>query len=98
MVSNVRGLHFIVRFSNYVERGGSGAIWTKKQLSSSEDFLQNIDDIGKFVSNIFAKVCKEVVTMISSVPTVYKLWDTISLMFWNATTVNKIHVDSRDIE
>jgi hypothetical protein len=60
--------------------------------------LQDIDDVGKFVSNVFAKVCKEVATMVSSVPTVYKLWDTISLMFWNATTVNKIHVNSRDME
>jgi hypothetical protein len=98
VVSDVRGLHSTVRFGSYVERGRSGAIWTKKQLPGFEDFLQDIDDIGKFVSNVFAKVCKEVATMVSSVPTAYKLWDTIFLMFWNATTVNKIHVDSRDIE
>jgi hypothetical protein len=98
VVSNVRGLHFTVRFSSYVERDGSGAIWTKKQLPGFEDFVQDIDDVGKFVSNIFVKVCKEVATMISSVPTAYKLWDTISLMFWNTITVNKIHVDSRDME
>jgi hypothetical protein len=60
--------------------------------------LQDIDDVGKFVSNIFAKVYKEVTTMVSLVPTVYKLWDIISLIFWNATTINKIHVNSRDME
>jgi hypothetical protein len=98
VVSDVRGLHFTVRFGSYAKRGGSGAIWTKKQLPSFEDFLQDIDDVGKFVSNVFIKVCKEVATMVSSVPTVYKLWDTIFLMFWNAITVNKIHVDSIDIE
>jgi hypothetical protein len=81
VVSDVRGLHSTVRFGSYVERGGSGAIWTKKQLPGFEDFLQDIDDVGKFVSNVFAKVCKKVATMVSSVPTAYKLWNTISLMF-----------------
>jgi hypothetical protein len=56
-----------------VEKGGSGAIWTKKQLPDFENFLQDIDDIGKFVSNVFAKVCKKVATMVFSVFTVYKL-------------------------
>jgi hypothetical protein len=56
-----------------MKRDGSGAIWTKKQLPGFEYFLQDIDDVGKFVSNIFAKVCKEVATIVSSVLTVYKL-------------------------
>jgi hypothetical protein len=81
VVSDVRDLYSTVRFGSYVERGGSGAIWTKKQLPGFEDFLQDIDDVSKFVSNVFAKVCKEVAIMVSSVPTAYKLWDTISLMF-----------------
>jgi hypothetical protein len=81
VVLDVKGLHSTVRFGSYVERGGSGAIWIKKQLPGFENFLQDIDDIGKFVSTVFAKVYKEVATMVSLVPTAYKLWDTIFLMF-----------------
>jgi hypothetical protein len=64
VVSDVRDLHSTVRFGSYVKRGGSGAIWTKKQLPGFEDFLQDIDDV---------EICKEVATMVSSVPTAYKL-------------------------
>ena len=30
------------------------------------------------------------------VPAEYKLWETISLMFWNGTNISKLHVDVRD--
>jgi hypothetical protein len=97
-ISDVRGTHSIARFGSYVERGGSGAIWTRKQLPSMEHFLQDIDEIGNFISSIFTKVCSAVADQVSSVDPAIRLWDAITLMFWNATTINKVHVDSRDIE
>jgi hypothetical protein len=81
-----------------VERGDSDVIWTRKQLSSMEHFLQDIDEVGNFISSIFTKVCPAVANQVSSVDPAIRLWDTITLMFWNATTINKVHVDSRDMK
>jgi hypothetical protein len=97
-ISDVRETHSTARFSSYVERGGSDAIWTRKQLSDMEHFLQDIDKVGNFISSIFTKVCSAVADQVSSVDPAIRLWNAITLMFWNATTINKVHVDSRDME
>jgi hypothetical protein len=63
-----------------------------------KDFLQDIDEVGNFISSIFTKVYPTVINQISSVDSAIRLWDAITLMFWNTTTINKVHVNSRDIE
>jgi hypothetical protein len=97
-ISNIRGTHSTTRFGSYVKRGGSGVIWTRKQLPGMEDFLQDIDKVGNFISSIFTKVYPAVANQVSSIDPIIRLWDTITLMFWNAITINKVHVDSRDME
>jgi hypothetical protein len=97
-ISDVRGTHSTTQFGSYVERGGSGAIWTRKQLPGMEHFLQDIDEVGNFISSIFTKVCLTVADQVFSVDPTIRLWDAITLMFWNATIINKVYVDSRDIE
>jgi hypothetical protein len=81
-----------------VERGDFSAIWTKKQLPDIEDFLQDIDEVGNFINSIFTKVYLAVADQISLVDLAIKLWYAIILMFWNVTIINKMHVDSRDME
>jgi hypothetical protein len=61
-------------------------------------FLQDTDEVGNFISSIFTKVYPAVADQVSSVDPAIRLWDTIILMFWNATTINKVYVDSRDME
>jgi hypothetical protein len=81
LVSNVRKAYTIVIFSSYIERGGSGKIFTKKTNESCPNFLESIDGVSKFLSHIFKLVCKEVTTCIQSVPEEIHLWKVITLMF-----------------
>jgi hypothetical protein len=46
-----------------------------------EDFLQDIDEVGNFISSIFTKVCPAVADQVSSVDPTIRLWDAITLMF-----------------
>jgi hypothetical protein len=48
------------------------------------------------MSNLFIELCGESASRLMLLSWKYKLWDTISLLFWNATSVNKTHVDVRD--
>ncbi len=48
-------------------RGGSGKIFTVKV---DKQILENIDEVGKFVSEVFSKVCEEVAVNVSSTSTI----------------------------
>jgi len=97
-VGDCRGLHHSLKFGSYVERGGSGRIWTVKSYPHCTGFLEEIREVGQFVSDLFSRVCLEVACHVAALPEELKLWDAISLMFWNLTNVVKTHVDSRDFE
>jgi hypothetical protein len=64
LVSDVRGAHTTVMFGSYIERGGSGKIFTKKTNKFYPNFLESIDGVGKFLSYMFKLVCREVATCI----------------------------------
>jgi hypothetical protein len=96
LVSDVRGTHATVMFGSYIERGGFGKIFTKKTNESCSNFLESIDGVGKFLSHMFKLVYREVATCIQSVPEELRLWEAITLMFWNATNITTCHTDPRD--
>jgi hypothetical protein len=98
MVNDIRGQHACVTFGSYVERGGSGKIWTVKDHPSCRGFLEEIHAVGQFVSDLFSKVCVEVASDVAYVPEEYKLWAAVSLLFWNASNISKSHVDVRDLQ
>jgi hypothetical protein len=81
LVSDVRRAHATVMFGSYIEREGSGRIFTKKAHESCPDFLESIDGIGKFLSHMFKLVCREVAACVQSVPEELRLWKAITLMF-----------------
>jgi hypothetical protein len=81
LVSDVRGAHAMVMFGSYIERGGSGRIFTKKAHESCPDFLESIDGVGKFLSHMFKLVCREVAACVQSVSEELCLWKAITLMF-----------------
>lgn len=98
-ISDVRGAHSCVKFGSYIERGGKGRIWTRKEgKPERSDFIREIAPVGEFVSNFFGLICPEVAYCVGVVPMIHKLWEFISLMFWNVTTINKLHVDVRDLD
>jgi hypothetical protein len=96
LISDVRGAHATVMFGSYIEREGSGRIFTKKAHESCPDFLKSIDGIGKFLSHIFKLVCREVAACVQSVPEELHLWEAIILIFWNATNITTRHTDPHD--
>lgn len=96
-VLDMRGNHFTARFGSYIERGGSGRIWTRKQLEGLEGFIEDISPVGEFVSNVFAQLCSEVAKQVENVPQDKKLWPVICLLFWNGTNISKVHTDPRDL-
>ena len=93
ITSDNRGPRTTMKFGSYLERGGFGKIFTAKV---DKEMLESIDEVGNFVSEVFSKVCKEVAINVRQVPQQYKLWDAITLMFWNVTSISKVHVDVRD--
>lgn len=94
--NDVRGKHVVIKFGSYVERGGSGKIWTKKTNKKCPGFLEEINEVGQFVNHLFCIVCPEVAYRVAQLPNEIKLWKAISLLFWNATSVSKTHRDVRD--
>lgn len=98
MVADTRGRHACVTFGSYIECGGSGRIWTVKDHHSCRSFLEEIHEVGQFVNDLFSKVCVEVASQVAHVPQEYRLWDAITLLFWNATNISKHHVDVRDLQ
>lgn len=96
--SDSRGTRAAVKFGSYIERGGSGKIWTRMDSPSCPGFLVDMLEIGQFVSDLFSKVCVEVASYVLEVPWNIKPWETISLLFWNASSVSKGHRDIRDME
>ena len=97
-VDDVRGHHVSTRFGSCVERGGSGKIHTTKHNKHCDYFLEAIEEVGQFVSEVFRQVCPEVaLDVIAHVPKEMQLWPGLTLMFWNATTVTVNHVDVRDL-
>ena len=98
MVNDVRGNHASVMFGSYVERGGSGKIWTVKDHPYCTGFLEEIHTVGQFVSDLFRKVCIEVAFNVAKVPGDYRLWDAVTLLFWNLSNITKSHVDVRDLQ
>jgi len=97
-VEDSRGKHMTVKFGSYLERGGSGNIFKSNSIDGCSSFIQDIDEIGKLVNFIFSKVCLEVALQVHSVPEEYKLWNHITLLFWNLTDISLSHVDSRDMQ
>jgi hypothetical protein len=97
-VTDIRGEHASVMFGSYVERGGSGKIWTARDHLNCKGFLDDIHEVGQFVSSLFRKVCVEVAYNVANVPANYKLWDAVTLLFWNASNISKSHVDVRDLQ
>ena len=50
------------------------------------------------MSEVYRRVCPEVaLDVIAHVPKEMQLWPSLTLMFWNATTVTVNHVDVRDL-
>lgn len=94
-VIDIRGGHTTVKFGSYVERGGSGSIWT---INKYPAFFTGTEGVRKYVSQIFKNICPEVASCASVVPADIQVCDGITLMFWNATSVNKVHLDPRDWE
>ena len=45
-VKDIRGAHAVEKFGSYVERGGSGAIFTRKIDAKYAEFFIEIDDVG----------------------------------------------------
>jgi hypothetical protein len=68
-------------FAIEVEHSGSGKIWTRREHQECLSFLEEIDTVGRFISEFFAKVCVEMAMLVSCVLALYKLWDYISFMF-----------------
>lgn len=98
-VKDPRGIRASVKFGSYVEQGGSGATWTVKNYDTCPGFLDEIDSLGKLVNSIFKTVCVEVAANVASVPDAFKLWDSITLLFWNLTcTQAEAHVDVKDLK
>lgn len=96
-IADVRGVHATVKIGSYVERGGSGAVWTKKSPPGLETFIEDIDEIGTYINTIYKIICKEEADKMLQVPAEMKLWDAISLMFWNGSNITSTHVDVRDL-
>ena len=97
-ITDIRGTHVTIKWGSYIERGSSGAIWTKKNLPGFEGFLEAIDPIGKFVSSIFSLFFPDITHNLQKMPEDYNLWNSLSLLFWNATNVSKDHIDIRDYD
>ena len=95
-ITDCRDNHESARLGSYIERGRSGTVWTCKELLKLEGFLTDIDEIGRFVSDIFSICFPDIAKQLARVPTSVKLWDSISLMFWNATNISKDHTDPWD--
>lgn len=96
--TNIRGTITVLQFGSYVERGGSGDIWTVKEHKTCPGFLQSIDELGQFVSAFFTRICPEVANNVGNIPANLCLWKNISLMFWNAVCEYAIsHKDTRDL-
>ena len=55
-----RGYHLAQWFGFYVECGGSGKVWTTKYPKHFEHFLEDMNEVGQFLSNFFAHVCIEI--------------------------------------
>lgn len=58
--------------------------------------MEDINDIGRFINAIFSKVCAEVAAKVATIPEEYKLWNAITLLFWNVTSISTTHTDPRD--
>ena len=71
-------------------------IWTSRNEAGCGGFLEDIQEVGKFASKFFANICPAHFCCVAAIPKELQLWKGISLCFWNATSVNKVHVDSRD--
>lgn len=96
-IADCRGNHTTLTFGSYIERGGSGKIWTRKN-EVCPGFLEDIEEVGQFLSKIFIKLCPEIAVDSLNIPETLRLWHGITLMFWNITSISMEHIDTRDLK
>ena len=97
-VVNSRRKYASVVFGSYIERGGSGSIWTYKNREECKGFMEEIDEIGKFMNALFMLLCPEITHAVAQIPDRYKLWLAISLLYWNVSNISKTHRDVLDLD
>lgn len=96
-VDDCRGIHTVVKFGSYIERGGSGKICTSKENERFQDFLSANAELWKFVTNIFTKFCPQIAQKVLQLPPAYRVFGAFSIGFWNVSDVYKLHRDERDL-
>lgn len=97
-IADIRGNRIAANFGSYVEQGGSGKTWTKKSYEWCPGFLEDIHELGIFVDRQFSDICVEIADCLQHVPAEIKLWDSISQLFWNGSSISKKHVDFKDLD
>jgi hypothetical protein len=95
-VEDMKGKCLSTKFGSYIEYGGSGATWTVKERDYYPNFLQDIDAVGIWMNKIFKYMCPEIEARVAKFPAHMRLWDTTSLLFWNASNIQHRYVDIRD--
>ena len=95
--NDCRGERDAAMIGSYIERGGSGALYTRK-YGDIAAFLKEIDAVGELASCLLEEVlCRKLVDALKLVPANFKLWEAVSVMFWNAQNVSHSHVDRLDL-
>ena len=97
-IEDKRGRHISAVFGSYIEQGGSGSTWNRRGYEWCPNFLEEINKLRVFVSHVFHWFFEEIASNMDLVPSKVKLWETISLLFWNGTSISKKHIDTRDLE
>lgn len=96
-ITDVRGKHATLKFGTYLERGGAAGIITRLSYQHCRGFLSVVDKVGTIANDFYGYLCPEDAYYVAKfVPDAFKLWACLILLFWNATTVNKVHKDCRD--
>ena len=63
-ISDNRGAHVTIKFGSYLERGGKGRMFVKKNPPNCLDFLEEVKEVGEFISYVYNMVCVEVASVI----------------------------------
>ena len=95
---DIRGKRIAANFGSYVEQGGSGKTWVKKGYDWCPDFLNDIHEVGVFVDAVYSSFCVEIAACLEFVPEPFKLWKSISQLFWNVSSISKRHLDFKDLK
>ena len=65
-------------------------------MKGLKGFLEDIHEVGEFVNILFEMMYKDEVEKVSQILDKCKLWENISLMFWNLTNVTITHINPKD--